>query len=332
MDEDLVDRARSGDESAFSELVAPYRRELQVHAYRMLGSVADAEDVLQETLLAAWRGLGQFEGRASVRTWLYRIATNRSLNVLRSARRRPVAAIPLDVTPPEPTRLGETTWLEPYPDLLLDPVAEGPEARYDSLESVSLAFVTALQLLPPRQRAVLVLCDVLAFPAREAASALGTSESAARAALKRARETLRREMPRRERRAASDARERGLLSRLVTAFEVGDVDGVVALMSDDAWLRMPPLPLEYQGPEPIRRFLSTVAFREGRRYRLVRTGVNRQPAFGVYVRSLVGGVDRAFGLLVVTLDGDRVGAMTRFGNEALERAGLPLEIDRRPGS
>src|SRR6185295_12401987 len=188
---DMTTKARTGDGDAFRELTEPYRRELQVHCYRMLGSLQDAEDVLQESLLAAWQGLGRFEERASIRTWLYRIATNRCFNALRAARRRPAKEwdIP-QVEPPEPTRLGEVVWLEPYPDALLEgaiAVPLGPEARYEQTESISLAFVTALQTLPPRQLAVLVLRDVLGFPASEVATMLDSTVESVTSALKRAR-------------------------------------------------------------------------------------------------------------------------------------------------
>ena len=188
---ELIARARAGDGDAFRELTEPYRRELQVHCYRMLGSVQDAEDALQDTLLAAWQGFDGYEGRASVRTWLYRIATNRCLNARRSAGRRPAADwnVP-DVEPPEPTRLGEVVWLEPYPDALLGGAIDvplGPEARYERTESISLAFVTALQVLPPRQLAVLVLRDVLGFRASEVAGMLDTTVESVTSALKRAR-------------------------------------------------------------------------------------------------------------------------------------------------
>ena len=196
---DLIARARAGDAEAFRQLIDPYRHQLQVHCYRILGSAQDAEDALQETLLAAWQDLGAFEGRASVRTWLYRIATNRSLNALRSARRRPRTDWPppgLDL--PAPTRLGEVVWLEPYPDVLLEGLADsapGPEARYEAREAISLAFVTALQLLPSRQRAVLILRDVLGFHASEVAHILDSSEESVTSALKRARATLQRRLP-----------------------------------------------------------------------------------------------------------------------------------------
>jgi RNA polymerase sigma-70 factor (ECF subfamily) len=184
MTTDLMTRALAGDSDAFRELTEPHRRELQVHCYRMLGSLQDAEEALQETMLAAWQGLGGFEGRASIRTWLYRIATNRCLNARRSASRRPAKEWDMPaVEPPEPTGFGEIPWLEPYPDSLLESATDvGPEARYAQTEAISLAFVTALQVLPPRQLAVLVLRDVLGFHAGEVADMLDTTaESAAKA-------------------------------------------------------------------------------------------------------------------------------------------------------
>ena len=332
MSTELIDRARSGDETAFQDLIGPYQRELQVHCYRILGSVADAEDALQETLVTAWRSLGQFEGRASVRTWMYRIATTRCLNILRSASRRPAMTLPQGVEPPEPSRLSEVLWLEPYPDLLLEDVPDlsaGPEARYEAREAMSLAFVTALQLLPPRQRAALVLRDVLDFPASEVAGMLETTEQSVTSALKRARATLTRELP-----SADDEpppppnspAERELIARLVEAFEAADVNGIVALMTEDAWLRMPPVPLEYQGRELVGEFFSVVAFRQGRRYRLIQTRANGQPAFAIYLRDPVNGVSRAFGLLVATLSGNRVSVMTRFDNATLSPFGLPRTL------
>jgi RNA polymerase sigma-70 factor (ECF subfamily) len=328
---ELLDRARSGDPAAFEELVGPYRREMQVHCYRFLGSVADAEDALQETLTAAWRGLEGFEGRASIRTWLYKIATRRCLNMLRSASRRPPADLPLDIEPPEPTRLGEVVWLEPYPDVLLadrwDATA-GPEARYEAREAVSLAFVTAMQLLPPRQRATLILRDVLSFSAREVAELLDATEQSVNSALKRARATVARELPVRDQPppAPNSPVEQDLLNRLVQALEDGDVDAMVALMTEDAWVRMPPVPLEYQGRDLARRFFSTIAFRQGRRYRFVPTRANGQPAFGVYLLDPLTHVAHAFGLFVITLAGDHVSAITRFDNTVLPRFGLPRSL------
>ncbi len=322
----LVEQARSGDQPAFEQLADHYRRELHVHCYRILGSVADAEDAVQETMLAAWRGLGRFEGRSSVRTWLYRIATNRSLNMLRTASRRPAAGLPLDADPPEPTRLGEIAWLEPYPDALLgdrDDRAHGPEARIEAREALSLAFVTALQLLPPRQRAVVVLRDVLDFSAREVAAMLETTEQSVTSALKRGRATLVRAAPVPEPPPAPESAEE---RELVEAFESADVDGIVSLMTEDAWLRMPPVPLEYQGRELAGRFFASVAFRQGRRYRLVPTRANGQPAFACYLRDPRAGVAHAFGLMVCTLAGRRMSAITRFDNAVLDRFGLPRTI------
>ena len=250
MSAELLGRARAGDRDAFAALVEPHHRELQVHCYRMLGSLQDAEDALQETLLSAWLGLDGFEGRSSVRTWLYRIATNRCLNLLRSAGRRPVTAAPLPVPAPEPTRMGEVLWLQPYPDVLLDGLSDqapGPEARYESREAISLAFVTAVQLLPPNQRAVLLLRDVLGYRASEAARMLGLTEDAVTNALKRARATMDTARPSGPPPPPGGPQERALADRFVAAFTELDVDALVALMTDDAWVRMPPLPFEYRG-------------------------------------------------------------------------------------
>jgi RNA polymerase sigma-70 factor (TIGR02960 family) len=326
-----VTRARAGDGEAFRRLVEPYRRELQVHCYRILGSVQDAEDLLQETLLAAWRGIGGYEGRASLRTWLYRIATNRCLNALRT--RRP----PLDYQPevplPEPSRRrAEPSWLEPYPDVLLEEVATaapGPEARYEARESVSLAFLAALQQLPPTQRVVLVLRDVLGFRAAEVAEILDTSESAVTSALKRARDTLSRELPA-DRESAplpNSPRERRIVDDFARAFEAGNVDAIVALLTEDVWLTMPPLPLEYQGPDAVGHFLTTIALRDAREYVLVPTRANGQPAFGCYLRDPRTPILHAHGVLVLTLAGDGISAVTRFIDNALLPAfGLPRSL------
>jgi RNA polymerase sigma-70 factor (ECF subfamily) len=326
----LIDRAQAGDGQAFRELVEPYQHELEVHCYRILGSAQDAQDAMQETLLAAWRGLGGFEQRSSLRTWLYRIATTRSLNALRSASRRPPMDWPnRDVDPPEPTRLSEVSWLEPYPDVLLAEVpddAPGPQARYEAREAISLAFVTALQLLPPRQRAALILRDVLGFANAEAAEILQASEQSVASAVKRARATLARELPPPGQQEApppphSPAEQR-LVAQLTRAFEAEDVDAIVALLTEDAWLRMPPVPLEYQGRELATRFL-TLAFRNRRRYRLVATRANGQPAFGVYEYDRHVPVLHANGLIVLTLAGDQISTITRFDAGVLPRFGLP---------
>jgi len=237
------------------------------------------------------------------------------------------------VAPPEPTRLGEVVWLEPYPDLLLEGLpdhAPGPEARYELRESVSLAFITALQVLPARQRAALVLRDVLGFRAAEVASILGTTEESVTSALKRARAALsRRQQPAGDAEpppAPNSAAESEIVDRLTRAWEAADIDGVIALPRDDVWLTMPPMPLEYQGLELAAAFLSTVAFRPGRRYRFVPTRANGSPAFGVYQRGPHGSDGHAVGLLVVTLAGRQVAVLTRFDNAVLPRFGLPRSL------
>jgi RNA polymerase sigma-70 factor (TIGR02960 family) len=324
----LLARAQAGDGDAFGELTKPFRRELQVHCYRILGSAADAEDMLQETMMAAWRSLDRFERRASLRTWLYRIATNKCLNHLRASRSRPLS--PPEVPLPEPTYSGEPLWLEPYPDALLGDLPDtepGPEARYEARESVSLAFVAALQHLPPRQRAALVLRDVLGFRAAETAAILGITLDAANNLLKRARATIAGHLPPGDRDRAplpGSARERQIVAQFAAAFERGDVEAIVALLTDDVRLTMPPLPFEYQGRDTVGHFLYTVSFRHGtRRSRLIPTRANGQPAFGRYLCDPHAPVGHAHGLLVLTLDGDRVCAITGFAdNSVLPRFGL----------
>jgi RNA polymerase sigma-70 factor (ECF subfamily) len=329
---DLIVRAKAGDEESFRQLVDPYRRELQVHCYRILGSAHDAEDALQETLLAAWRGLSGFEGRASLRAWLYQIATSRSLNALRSASRRPQTETSmLELELPESSRLGEVLWLEPYPDILVDSLGEGspgPEAHYEAREAISLAFVTALQLLPPRQRAVLILRDVLGFRAGEVAQILASSEESVTSALKRARATLERKLPpdREPPPPPNSAAERELVERLTRAFERSDVDGIVALLTDDVRFSMPPLPLEYHGRELVTQFLRVVTLQERSRHRTVATRANGQPAFGLYVRDPGGAVFHALGLMVLTLAGNRICEITRFDTGVLPRFGLPRNL------
>jgi RNA polymerase sigma-70 factor (TIGR02960 family) len=330
---DLLTRARTGDQEAFRQLVEPYRHHLQLHCYRILGSVHDAEDALQETLLSAWQGLGGFEERASVRTWLYRVATNCCLKALRSRRLSQLVSSPPSMPDlPEPTRLGQVLWLEPYPDLLLDQLmdtAPGPEARFEAREAVSLAFVTALQLLPPRQRAVLILRDVLGFHAREVAQVLDSTEESVTSALKRARATLQRLLPRSAERGQSpapgSAAERKLVERFTRAFEAKDVHGIVGLLTEDVWLTMPPIPLEYQGHDLADRFLTATALWL-ERPRLVATRANGQPAFGIYVRDSQAPVLHAIGLLVLTLAGDQISAMTRFDTSTLAYFGLPRTL------
>jgi len=307
----------------FAELADAHRGELHAHCYRMLGSVQDAEDIVQETLLAAWRARHGFQGRASMRTWLYTIATNRCLNALRGrSRRLPEAG---DAPPPpEPTRVRDPIWLDPYPD--------EPHSRYEAREAIGLAFVSALQRLPPRQRAVLVLRDVLGFRASEVAQMLAVSEGSVTSALHRARSAVP-EDPRTAPLPDSPA-ERAVVARFTTAFEGGDIESVVALLTDDAWLTMPPLPLEYQGREAIARFLSMVPA-GGRldQFRLIPTRANGQPAFGCYEDDPRAGIARAYGLMVLTLSGDRVTAITGFADPSVfAHFGLPRTLSRREPS
>jgi RNA polymerase sigma-70 factor (TIGR02960 family) len=308
---DLLERARAGDGDAFRELTEPYRRELRVHCYRMLGSLEDAEDLLQELLVAAWQGLAGFEGRASIRAWLYKIATHRCLNALRSARRRPARAWDVPgVEPPEPTSFGEVVWLEPFPDALFDGAIEscGPDARYEQHEAISIAFVTALQLLPPRQLAVLVLRDVLGFRAHEVAEMLDTTVDATNSSLKRARAGLRSRRSHAPRPSTEDA----VVAEFVRAYGSGDLDALVALLTDDVFVSMPPIALEYEGRDAVASLFARI-FGAGRRFDLVPTRANGQPAFAASLR----GTGRATGLVVLTLDRDRICAMTRFDASTL---------------
>jgi len=332
---DLIARAKTGNADAFQELVDPYRRELLAHCYRMLGSFQDAEDALQDTLFAAWQALGGFDGRASIRTWLYRIATNRSLNARRSASRRPATEWQLaQVDPPEPTRLGEIAWLEPFPDALLEGAIDGPlgpEARYEQAESISLAFVTALQILPPRQVAVLILRDVLGFHASEVADMLDSTVESVNSALKRARAGLERQRPQPADRepppAPGSPSEDAIVSKFVGAWESANVGALVELLTDDVFTSMPPMPFEYAGRELVGRFCASI-FRSGRSHDLVPTRANGQPAFGSYLRAVTG-VRHGVGLYVLTLSGERICAMTRFDNGVLPSFGLPRSLPSR---
>lgn len=344
-DAELLARARAGDGDAFGELTEPFRRELHVHCYRILGSVQDAEDVMQETMVAAWRGIARFEGRSSLRMWLYRIATNQCLNSLRGSVRRVTRSRqraegqmgqmmgPMGQMPPlpEPATDNEPLWLEPYPDVMLDELADtspGPAARYEARESISLAFIAALQHLPPRQRATLVLRDALGFRAAETADILGCTLDAVNGSLKRARASVTGLLP-----ADGLSRaplpgspvERELLARFTDAFERGDVDALVAMLTDDTWLTMPPLPFGYRGREAAAHLLSVVSFRGGsRRFRLVAARANGQPAFGCYITDAQAPIAHAHGLIVLTLNGDRIAGVTRFlDNSVLPRFGLP---------
>ena len=332
----MLERARAGEERAFDALVGPYRRELRVHCYRLTGSLTDAEDMLQETLLAAWRGLSGFEQRSSLRSWLYRVATNQCLNALRAAGRRiPASPVP-PFQPPEPTRRGEVTWLQPYPDALLEGIADtapGPEARYQATEAIELAFVAGLQRMPPRQAATLVLRDVLGYPAEEVAAMLGTSPAAVKGILQRARAAMDRHRgdfglagPR-----PSSDQERAVARRFADAYVSGDIDGVIALLTDDAWLTMPPAPHEYRGLIAIRSFLQpSFAFRGNRLVHLVPASANTQPAMASYIGDPGRAALLPGGLFVLTVAGERIRALTRFHvDELYPRFGLPEAL---PGS
>ena len=329
--EQTLARARAGDGEAFRELTDPYRRELQLHVYRIVGSVQDAEDLVQETLLAAWRGLERFEERASLRAWLYRIATNRALDALRASRRRAEGTRMTDM--PEPTRRAEPVWLEPYPDVLLEGIADaapGPDARYEAREAIGLAFTVGLQHLPPQQRAVLLLRDVLGFRAAEVAQMLESSEAAVNSLLRRAREAFESRLPAAGRERAplpNSSVERDVAGRFADAVEAGDVDGMVALLTDDAWLSMPPDPEEYQGRDAIGAFLKGREARRGARLRLVATRANSQPAFGSYLPIPDSGIARPHALFVLTLEGHQISAITWFGDSSVfGHFGLPRAL------
>jgi RNA polymerase sigma-70 factor (ECF subfamily) len=327
-----LQRARAGDEQAFRELTDPYRRELQVHCYRMLGSLTDAEDMLQETLLAAWRGLAGFAGRASVRSWLYRIATNQCLNARRAASRRiPAEPVP-PFPPPEPTVRGEITWLQPCPDTLLEGIRDitpGPEARYQATEAIELAFIAGLQRLPPRQAATLLLRDVLGFAPAEVASMLSTSPTAVKGTLQRARATLDRYREHDGPARPGSVAEQDLARRFADAYAAADIDGVIALLTDDAWLSMPPAPHEYHGRDAIGSFLrASFGYRGARRVYLLSTRANTQPALASYLGGTDGVHASPAGLLVLTVAGARIRAVTRFHcDELYPRFGLPAPAE-----
>jgi RNA polymerase sigma-70 factor (TIGR02960 family) len=329
--EQTLARARDGDEDAFRELTDLYRRELQLHIYRIVGSVQDAEDLLQETLLAAWRSLEQFQERASIRAWLYRIATNRSPDALRASRRRPEDMWRMTGVP-EPTRRTEPIWLEPYSDVLLDGIpdeAPGPEARHETKEAIALAFIVGLQHLPPQQRAVLVLRDVLGYRAREVAEMLETSEASVHSLLGRARAAFESRLPATGRERAplpNSKRERDIIGRFAEAVEAGDIDGMVALLTDDAWLTMPPEPHEYQGRSAIGEFLRGREVSRGR-LRPLPTRANGQPAFACYLPSAQTDVARPYAMFVLTLQSDQISAITWFADSSVfPHFGLPRAL------
>jgi RNA polymerase sigma-70 factor (TIGR02960 family) len=327
MTEATLARAQAGDGEAFRELIDPYRRELQAHCYRILGSVQDAEDVLQEALLAAWRSIARFDGR-SLRAWLYRIATNRCLNYLRGESRRPQpAGLPdQDAGWTGLVRSGEPWWLEPYPDDL-DDLIPGPEARYDARESIALSFVAGLQRLPPQQRAVLVLRDVLGFPAAEAADILGTTATAVNSALIRARAGLPPDPDPYDVPLPKSPAEAAVVDRFVSAFERFDLDELMALLTDDARLTMPPELAEHRGPGPIAGFL--LESHVGQDLKFLPTRANGQPALVLYLPDPSAPIWRSCGLIVLTLRGNQVHALTRFADLGfLARFGFPRTLPR----
>ena len=347
----LLARAQAGDGEAFGQLTEPFRRELHVHCYRMLGSAQDAEDALQETLVAAWRGMGQFEGRSSLRAWLYRIATNQCLNALRGSKGRALAArrdaaaqgggVPGAGAPgqamslPEPATTDEPVWLEPYPDTLLAELpdtAPGPEARYEARESISLAFIVALERLPPGQRAALVLRDALGYRAAEAADILECSLDTVNGWLKRARAALAGLLPADALAQAplpGSAAERDAVGRFTDAFERGDVAALVAMLTDDARLIMPPWPLGFRGRPAAAGLLSTVVFHGGtRRFLLVPTRANGQPAFACYFTDSDAPATSGNGMIVLSLAGSRISGVTWFlDNALLSRFGVPAALE-----
>jgi RNA polymerase sigma-70 factor (ECF subfamily) len=333
---ELLAAARRGDQDAFGRLVEPYRRELHAHCYRMLGSFPDAEDSLQDALLGAWRGLSRFEGRSSLRSWLYRITTNACLKAIQ---RRPKRVLPIDYgpasdphdRPAEP--LLESVWVDPYPDehLFVDDDTATPEARHEQRESVELAFIAALQHLPPRQRAVLILRDVLGFSARETADALETKPAAVDSALQRAHKTIDARLPERSQQATlrslDDEELREIVEGYVAAWERADVAAVVAMLAEDATLAMPPQPSWYSGRDAIAAFLQAWPLAEGApRWRLVPTRANGQPAFGHYGWEVDAFVPHAISIL--TLRGSRIEDITIFRTpDALARFGLPPTLE-----
>jgi RNA polymerase sigma-70 factor, ECF subfamily len=341
----LLEAARGGDELAFGRLVEPHRADLHAHCYRMLGSVHDADDAVQDALLRAWRGLAKFEGRSSLRSWLYRITTNACLDVIS---RRPKRVLPIEHGPAagpdddlgEP--LTESVWIEPYADDRLEDGRAAPEARYERRESVELAFTAALQHLPATQRAALLLRDVLGFTAREAADGLETTVASVNGALRRARKAVAERVPRQSQqatlRALGDNGIREIVERYIDAWERGDVDAILAMLADDATFTMPPLPTWYRGHAAIESFLTRFALQD--RWRLLPARANGQLAFGCYAWDAEENSYTGISLDVLTLDGARTTEVTsfvtpysrgpareRFAADVLQRFGLPTTVD-----
>jgi RNA polymerase sigma-70 factor (ECF subfamily) len=349
---DLLQAARGGDEAAYRDLVEPYRSELQAHCYRMLGSVHDAEDALQEALLRAWRGLPRFEGRSSLRSWLYRIATNTCLNLIA---RRPKRVLPVDYGPPTDPHDGpgkplvESVWVEPYPDERLE-VEDGyatPESRYEQREGVELAFIAALQHLPATQRATLILREVLGFSAREVAETLETTVPAVNSSLQRARKAVEERLPEQSQqqtlREIGDEKLRQIVETYVDAWERGDADAIAAMLAEDATITMPPMPTWYRGRDAVLGFLSNWAFAKrwasaraqfesgDRRVRLIPLRASGQLAFGSYSWNEERGAYVPTALQVLTMVGPRIGEIAGFVTpEAFARFGLPERLEQYP--
>jgi RNA polymerase sigma-70 factor, ECF subfamily len=332
---ELLDAARGGDEDAFARLVEPHRGLLDAHCYRMLGSVDDAEDAMQDALLRAWRAIARFEGRSSLRTWLYTIATNVCLKAIE---RRPKLVLPVDYGPPTDPHegtappLAESVWIEPYPDerLGLAEALAGPEARYEQRESVELAFIAALQLLPARQRAVLILRDVLGFSGEEVAEALETTPAAVYSALQRAHKTVDARLPERSQqtalRALGDDGLREVVDAFVGAWERGDVDAVAAMLAQEAIIAMPPMPTWYQGRDAVAAFLRRSPLAPGMRWRVVPAPASGQLSFAFYLWSEEARAFAAHDILVLTMDGARIAELTAFLDpQAFRHFGLPDE-------
>jgi RNA polymerase sigma-70 factor (ECF subfamily) len=334
---ELLAAAQRGDEEAFGQLVSPYRRELHAHCYRMLGSVPDAEDALQDALLGAWRGLSRFEGRSSLRSWLYKITTNACLTAIQ---RRPRRVLPIDYGPASDPHdrpgepLVETAWVEPYPDdhLRVEDAAPTPEARYEQRESVELAFIAALQHLPARQRAVLILRDVLGFSARETAEALDTTPISVDSALQRAHKAVDERLPAQSQQATlrslDDSCLREIVNGYMDAWERSDVDAFAAMLADHATLAMPPLAEWYSGRDAIASFLETWPLADGLRWRLVPTRANGQLAFGHYGWDADAEAFVAHAIGVLALEGEQIQDITIFRTpDVFARFGLPERLE-----
>jgi RNA polymerase sigma-70 factor (ECF subfamily) len=334
---DLLEAAKRGDEQAFEQLIGPYRRELLAHSYRMLGSLQDAEDALQEALVRAWKGLAKFEGRSSLRSWLYRIATNAALRVVE---RRPARVLPIDYGPAAADPHGsldapliESTWIEPFPDTLLEDDAQAsPEARYEQRESVELAFTAALQHLPPLQRAALILTDVLGFAPGEVAETLEQSPASIYSALQRARKATDERLPGQTQqqtlRELGDDAIRQAVDRFVAAWESGDVESIRAQLAEDAVLAMPPWPTWFRGRDDVADFLGRAPLVPGRRWRMLATRANGQVAVGAYWSEEPGPL-HAEAIVVLTLAADgRIAQLDSFREaELFAGFGLPMDLD-----